>query len=108
LEKPPPAPAGAGSPAAPAQPADTASPQEESGPFSARIMKALESGQVNKAVQLAQQYTAQAPGSATAWHLRGAAEQAAGRGGKASFRKCAELSPPDSPLGAECQSLAGM
>jgi Flp pilus assembly protein TadD len=73
-----------------------------------RIQKALENGQVSKAVQLAQQYTGQAPGSATAWYLRGAAEQAAGRGGKASFRKCAELSGPDSPQGAECKALAGM
>jgi Flp pilus assembly protein TadD len=70
-------------------------------------MKALEAGQAGKAVQLAQQYTSQSPGSAAAWHLRGAAEQAAGRSGKASFRKCAELAPPDSPLGAECKALAG-
>jgi Flp pilus assembly protein TadD len=70
-------------------------------------MKALESGQGAKAMQLAQQYTAQAPGSATAWHLRGAAEQAAGRSGRASYKKCAELAGPDSPLGAECSALAG-
>ena len=83
-------------------------PPDESGPLPVRIQKALESGQANKAVQLAQQYTAQSPASATAWYLRGAAEQAAGRGGKASFRKCAELSAPDSPQGAECRALAGM
>ena len=71
-------------------------------------MKALEAGQASKAVGLAAQYTSQAPGSATAWHLRGAAEQAAGRGGKSSFRKCAELAPADSGLGAECRALAGM
>ncbi len=65
------------------------------------------SGQTGKAVQLAQQLTAASPGSAAAWHLRGAAEQAAGRGGRASFRKCAELSP-ESSLGAECRALAGM
>jgi hypothetical protein len=84
-----------------------APPGDDSGPFQVRIMKALEAGQSGKAVQLAQQYTAQAPGNALAWHLRGAAEQAAGRGGRASFRKCAELSPADSPLGAECKALAG-
>lgn len=101
-------PSGTGAPTASAKPVETAAPDNESGPLPARIMKALESGQNAKAVQLAQQYTSQAPGSAAAWHLRGAAEQAAGRGGKASFRKCAELAPPDSPLGAECQALAGM
>ncbi|NUQ78866.1 MAG: hypothetical protein HUU21_35525 [Polyangiaceae bacterium] len=101
--KPPPASSGA----TPAPP-PTAAPEEESGPLPTRIQKALENGQVQKAVQLAQQYTNQAPGSATAWYLRGAAEQAAGRGGKASFRKCAELSGPDSPQGAECRALAGM
>ena len=71
-------------------------------------MKALEAGQTAKAVSLAQQYTSQAPGSAGAWHLRGAAEQAAGRSGTASFRKCAELASPESNLGAECSALAGM
>ncbi|WP_433936873.1 response regulator transcription factor [Sorangium cellulosum] len=92
---------------APPTPAPAA-PDEEGGPLSARVMRALESGQTGKAVQLAQQLTAASPGSATAWHLRGAAEQAAGRGGRASFRKCAELSSADSPLGAECRALAGM
>ncbi|WP_437291472.1 response regulator [Sorangium sp. So ce406] len=92
---------------APTAPAPAA-PDEEGGPLSARVMRALESGQTGKAVQLAQQLTAASPGSATAWHLRGAAEQAAGRGGRASFRKCAELSSADSPLGAECRALAGM
>ncbi|WP_437747145.1 response regulator [Sorangium sp. So ce1504] len=92
---------------APAAPAPAA-PDEEGGPLSTRVMRALESGQTGKAVQLAQQLTAASPGSAAAWHLRGAAEQAAGRGGRASFRKCAELSSADSPLGAECRALAGM
>ncbi|KYG04427.1 hypothetical protein BE21_46870 [Sorangium cellulosum] len=62
-------------------------------------MRALESGQTGKAVQLAQQLTAASPGSAA---------QAAGRGGRASFRKCAELASPDSSLGAECRALAGV
>ncbi|WP_437873050.1 response regulator [Sorangium sp. So ce363] len=92
---------------APAAPAPAA-PDEEGGPLSTRVMRALESGQTGKAVQLAQQLTAASPGSAAAWHLRGAAEQAAGRGGRASFRKCAELSSPESSLGAECRALAGM
>ncbi|WP_437538348.1 response regulator [Sorangium sp. So ce726] len=85
-----------------------AAPDEEGGPLSTRVMRALESGQTGKAVQLAQQLTAASPGSAAAWHLRGAAEQAAGRGGRASFRKCAELSSAESSLGAECRALAGM
>ncbi|WP_437767604.1 response regulator [Sorangium sp. So ce764] len=97
----------ASAPAAPA-PAAPAAPDEEGGPLSTRVMRALESGQTGKAVQLAQQLTAASPGSAAAWHLRGAAEQAAGRGGRASFRKCAELSSPESSLGAECRALAGM
>ncbi|WP_437300698.1 response regulator [Sorangium sp. So ce426] len=99
----------ASAPAAPAPAAPApATPGEESGPLSTRVMRALESGQTGKAVQLAQQLTAASPGSAAAWHLRGAAEQAAGRGGRASFRKCAELSSPESSLGAECRALAGM
>ncbi|WP_437581106.1 response regulator [Sorangium sp. So ce887] len=112
---PPGAPSTAGQVAAPARTASPsasapppAAPDEEGGSLSARVMRALESGQAGKAVQLAQQLTAASPGSAAAWHLRGAAEQAAGRGGRASFRKCAELSPADSPLGAECRALAGM
>ncbi|WP_437900719.1 response regulator [Sorangium sp. So ce124] len=100
-------PASAPAASAPAAPAPAA-PDEEGGPLSARVMRALESGQTGKAVQLAQQLTAASPGSAAAWHLRGAAEQAAGRGGRASFRKCAELSSPESSLGAECRALAGM
>ncbi len=106
-------PSGSPSGSAPAASASAASSATASAPgddpalpMNVRIMRALEQGQVNRAVQLAQQYTAQSPGSAAAWHLRGAAEQAAGRGGKASFRKCAELASPDSPLGAECQALS--
>jgi CheY-like chemotaxis protein len=92
-----------------AKPAPSAAPSagDDAAPLPVRITKALEAGQAGQAVQLAQQYTSQSPGSAAAWHLRGAAEQAAGRSGKASFKKCAELSPPDSPLGAECKALAG-
>ncbi|WP_438020730.1 response regulator [Sorangium sp. So ce315] len=101
---PPPREAPRATPPAPAP----AAPEDEGGPLSARVMRALETGQTGKAVQLAQQLTAASPGSATAWHLRGAAEQAAGRGGRTSFRKCAELSSPESSLGAECRALAGM
>jgi DNA-binding response OmpR family regulator len=82
-------------------------PEEESGPLSSRVMSALERGETAKAVKLATQYTQQSPGSAAAWHLRGAAEQAAGRGGRESFRRCAELAAPESPLGAECAALSG-
>jgi hypothetical protein len=71
-------------------------------------MRALEANQTTKAVNLATQLTQRSPGSANAWQLRGAAEQAAGRSGKASFRRCAELAPADSALAAECKSLAGM
>ncbi len=85
-----------------------ASPSDDTGPLSVRIMRALEARQTTKAVNLAVQLTQQSPGSASSWHLRGAAEQAAGGSGKGSFRRCAELAAVDSPIGAECRSLAGM
>jgi hypothetical protein len=72
------------------------------------VQRALEANQTGRAVQLATQLTQRSPGSAVAWQLRGAAEQAAGHGGKASFKRCAELASPDSPLASECRSLAGM
>ena len=84
------------------------SADDESAPLSTRVMRALEANQATKAVQLATQLTSRSPGSASAWQLRGAAEQAAGRSGKTSFRKCAELAPRESALAAECRSLAGM
>jgi DNA-binding response OmpR family regulator len=84
------------------------SPDDESVPLSTRVMRALEANQTSKAVGLATQLTNKSPGSASAWQLRGAAEQAAGRSGKSSFQKCAELAPADSPLAQECRSLAGM
>ncbi len=80
---------------------------DESVPLTTRVMRALEANQASKAVQLATQLTSKSPGSASAWQLRGAAEQAAGRGGKGSFKRCAELAPPESALGTECKSLAG-
>ena len=88
--------------------ASSASPSDDSAPLQTRIMKALEAHQTTKAVNLAVQLTQQSPGSATSWHLRGAAEQASGGSGKSSFRKCAELAAVDSPIGAECRALAGM
>lgn len=92
----------------PDQPAkDAGAPPEESGPLSARIMRALEARQTTKAVRLANELTNQAPGSASTWHLRGAAEQAAGGSGKASFKRCADLAPADSPIGSECRALSG-
>lgn len=91
----------------PEPPPPSAPPPDESGlPLTQRIMQALEKGQTGRAVALATQLTQQSPGSANAWYLRGAAEQAAGRGGRASFRKCAELSPAGSAQGAECEALA--
>ena len=89
-------------------PVASAVPADDSGPLQTRIMRALEAHQTTKAVNLAVQLTQQSPGSATSWHLRGAAEQASGGSGKSSFRKCAELAAVDSPIGAECRALAGM
>jgi DNA-binding response OmpR family regulator len=80
---------------------------DESLPLTTRVMRALEANQGSKAVQLAAQLTNRSPGSASAWQLRGAAEQAAGQGGRSSFKRCAELAPAESPLGSECRSLAG-
>jgi hypothetical protein len=80
---------------------------DEAVPLTTRVMRALEANQTGKAVQLATQLTSRSPGSASAWQLRGAAEQSAGRGGKASFKRCAELAPAESALGAECRSLSG-
>jgi hypothetical protein len=59
-------------------------------------------------VNLAVELTNQSLGNPSSWHLRGAAEQAAGGSGKGSFRRCAELAPADSSIGAECRALAGM
>jgi DNA-binding response OmpR family regulator len=100
--KPPVTPADTPPPAAPT------GPEDDSAPLATRVTRALEQGQNAKAMNLAAQLTSQQPGSAAAWHLRGAAESAGGRGGKGSFRKCAELAAPDSPLGQECRALAGM
>jgi DNA-binding response OmpR family regulator len=106
-----------GSPPSPASATLTAPPSptpppeatdDTSAPLATRVTRALEAGQTGRAVALAAQLTAQSPGSATSWHLRGAAEQAAGRSGKSSYRKCAELAAPDSSLGNECRALAGM
>ena len=107
--EPAPAPTAEPAPARTAEPAPAPAPaDDDNAPLTVRIMRAMEAGQAGKAMQLAQQLTGGSPGSASAWHLRGAAEQAAGRGGKASFRKCAELAPPDSDLGAECKALGGL
>jgi DNA-binding response OmpR family regulator len=81
--------------------------EDDAVPLSTRVMRALEANQTTKAVELAAQLTNRSPGSASAWQLRGAAEQSAGRSGKSSFKKCAELAPPESALAAECRSLAG-
>ena len=70
-------------------------------------MSALEAGDGARAVALARQWTAQAPGNPNAWYLRGAAEQAAGQGGQAAFRRCAELAPADSQQAEECRALGG-
>lgn len=100
--------AGAQPPPAGAAPAGgTPVGDDSSEPLPTRIMKALEAGQSARAVGLARQLTAQSPGSANAWYLLGAAQQAAGLGGAPAFRRCAELAPEDSNLGGECRSLSG-
>ncbi len=78
---------------------------DESAPLTMRIQRAMGTA---KAITLAEQLTNQSPGSALSWQIRGAAEQAGGRSGTGSFRKCAELAAPDSPTASRCKSLAGM
>ncbi|MDI1478778.1 response regulator [Polyangium sp. y55x31] len=85
------------------EPAPAPTPADDSGPLPVRIQKAMESGNMGKARQLAKQYTQQSPGSAEAWYLLGAAG-----GGASAFRKCAEIAGPESARGAECRALAGM
>ncbi len=77
----------------------------DAGPLTVRIQKALEAGRGGEAVHLAEELTSASPGSANAWYLRGAAEQAAGRSGRTSFLRCAELAG-DSPPGPECAALS--
>ncbi|UQA56460.1 response regulator [Polyangium aurulentum] len=101
------APASTGKPAggsgeAPTPPPTSAPPSDDAGPLPVRIQKAMEAGNMGKARQLAKQYTEQSPGSANAWYLLGASG-----GGKAAYRKCAEIAGPDSGMGAECKALAG-
>ncbi|WP_272423158.1 response regulator [Polyangium jinanense] len=85
------------------EPTPPPTPADDSGPLPVRIQKAMESGNMGKARQLAKQYTQQSPGSAEAWYLLGAAG-----GGASAFRKCAEIAGPESARGAECRALAGM
>ncbi|MDI3287549.1 response regulator [Polyangium sp. 15x6] len=94
-------PSGGDAPAS--EPAPPPTPADDSGPLPVRIQKAMESGNMGKARQLAKQYTQQSPGSAEAWYLLGAAG-----GGASAFRKCAEIAGPESARGAECRALAGM
>jgi len=94
--------AGAGEAPAPAEAPAAPAPSDESGPFSVRIMRAMEQGQMAKARSLAKQYTEQAPGNPEAWYLYGAAG-----GGASAYRRCAELAGPESARGAECRGLAG-
>lgn len=73
----------------------------------AAILKALEEGRSQEALSMAKEWTSRAPGSAAAWHLRGAAEQAAGKSGASSYAKCAELALAGSGLARECRALSG-
>jgi DNA-binding response OmpR family regulator len=86
----------------PPAPSDADDP---SAPLTTRVSRAMGTA---KGVQLAEQLTSQSPGSALSWQIRGAAEQAAGRSGTASFRKCAELAAPESATAKRCRSMAGM
>ncbi|NUP14151.1 MAG: response regulator [Polyangiaceae bacterium] len=89
----------------PTPPPTTASPPDNSSePLSSRTIKAMQSGEKAKALQLAQQWANSSPGSAQAWYYLGAAQLAAGQSGKAAFQKCAEIAP-ESDVGIECASL---
>jgi len=77
---------------------------DSSKPLNERVVAALGSDP-HKALLLAREYTSQAPGSANAWYLLGAALQATGGNAREAFAKCAEISP-DSPTGQECAALS--
>ena len=81
---------------------------DDKGPLPVRVRKALEAGRKAKALTLALQLTSNSPNSASAWHMLGAAEQANGKSGAASYKRCAELAAPESQLANECRTLAGM
>ncbi len=83
-----------------------APPEDSSAPLSQRITDALQAGQTARAVALARQLTQQSPGSAQSWYLLGAAQNAAGQGGKDAFKKCAELASAESPYASECEALS--
>jgi DNA-binding response OmpR family regulator len=80
--------------------------EDTSVPLATRVQQALSGPDKGKAVGLARQWTSQSPGSAQAWYYLGAALMGAGQSGREAFKKCAELSSPESDLGAECQALS--
>jgi CheY-like chemotaxis protein len=98
----------ASSPAEPSLEGEAVMVDDDKGPLPVRVRKALEAGRKAKALTLALQLTSSAPSSASAWHMLGAAEQANGKSGAASYKRCAELAAPESQLANECRTLAGM
>lgn len=86
--------------------AEVAPEDDEKKPLSWRIVQALSRGKTARAYDLAVQYTSTAPNNPRAWQMRGGVEQQLGRNAKASFKKCADLAPPDSELQQECRVLS--
>ncbi len=79
---------------------------DEKKPLSFRIIAALNKSKTAKAYDLAVQYTRSSPGNPKAWQMRGGVELQLGKNAKPSFKKCADLAPPDSDLAHECRSLS--
>jgi DNA-binding response OmpR family regulator len=88
-----------------ATPSMTASAPKPYGSLVQQAQRALESGQVGVAIDLARRATQANPGSADAWLMLGAAYQAAGNAGaaRAAFRQCAQNG--HGPAADECKNL---
>jgi CheY-like chemotaxis protein len=85
---------------------EVAPEDDEKKPLSWRIIQALNHGKSSRAYDLAVQYTTSSPNNAKAWQMRGGVELQVGKNAKASFKRCADLAPPDSDLARECKALS--
>jgi hypothetical protein len=85
---------------------EVAPEDDEKKPLSWRVITALSRGKTARAYDLAVQYTQAAPNNPKAWQMRGGVEMQLGKNAKASFKRCADLAPPDSDLANECRALS--
>ncbi len=85
---------------------EVAPEDDEKKPLAWRVVTALNRGKTARAYDLAVQYTQSSPNNPKAWQMRGGVEMQLGKNAKASFRRCADLAPPDSDLASECRALS--